>query len=43
MGELTRIFSCGKSMTTQQLIETFIDHERFEDINAWFPETLEVA
>jgi len=37
MGELTRIYSCGKSMTTDQLID-MVNEPEFEIIDVWFPE-----
>ena len=37
MGELTRIYSCGKSMTTNQLIDSCID-TMAADVEIWFPE-----
>jgi hypothetical protein len=36
MGELTRIYSCGKSMTTQGLIDYIVAEDI--SIDAWFPE-----
>ena len=43
MGELTRIYSCGDSMTTEQLIDmTNDDHvnsDEFAVVGVWFPET----
>ncbi len=42
MVELTRIYSCGKSMTTEQLIDMVNEHvngPEFEIIDMWFPET----
>lgn len=37
MGKLTRIYSCGKGMTTKQLIEMVKDDHV---IDVWFPETM---
>lgn len=43
MGELTRIYSCGDSMTTKQLIDMVGDdqvfNDEFEIIDVWFPKT----
>lgn len=43
MGELTRIYSCGKSMATEDLIDMVttdrVNGPDFEVIDVWFPET----
>ena len=38
MGELTRIYSCGKSMTTRQLMDLVLEDDRFGIIDVHFPE-----
>lgn len=44
MGELTRIYSCGDSMTMEQLIEMVNDDHvngpEYAIIDVWFPETM---
>ncbi len=37
MGELTRIYSCGKSMTTEQLVKSIPEEIQIDE---WFPEIL---
>ncbi len=38
MGELTRIYSCGRSMTTEQLMDLVLEDDRFSIIDIYFPE-----
>lgn len=38
MGELTRIYSCGKSMTSGELMDMVIEDDRFEVVDVYFPE-----
>ena len=37
MGKLTRIYSCGDSMTTKQFLESCFE-TRGSDVDVWFPE-----
>ena len=38
MGELTRIYSCGKSMTTRQLMDMVLEDDQFGIVDVYFPE-----
>jgi len=41
MGELTRIYSCGKSMTTVELLKSMNTLVDPQDVDVWFPEVNE--
>ena len=38
MGKLTRIYSCGKSTTTGELMDIVLEDDKFEVVDVYFPE-----